>query len=251
MPLTARSSENSSARQLLEEIERFRGQVSGLREPLASEFRAAALAWKQVAERQLAQVRTAVLQEPVRQVFRAGDPVNRGQEAFIPRVNVIGKLEQQVMLATGCPGVILYGRRRRGKSSALRNLTGLGLLPVSVHAATVSMQEPRAFSSVAAFAGRVAQEIPSESPPGTPPETLPELFDLLSRANQQLASGKERLILALDEYENIDSKIGEESSRRTCWPRFASRSRRTGTSPGCSPGATTSKSFRTRPGLRI
>ncbi len=199
----------STARQLFEEIQRFRGQVSGLREPLASEFLAAAQAWQQVAERQLAQVRTAVVEEPVRQVFRAGDPVNRGQEAFIPRVNVIGKLEQQVMLATGCPGVILYGRRRRGKSSALRNLTGMGLLPVSVRAVTVSMQDPKAFSSLAAFAGRLAHEIPTESPQDPPPKTLSELFDWLSQVNQQLASRKERLILALDEYENIDTKIGE------------------------------------------
>jgi hypothetical protein len=198
-----------TARQLIDEIERFRGQVSGLHEPLASEFRAAALAWKQIAERQFAGIQSAVLREPAHQVFRAGDPVNRGQEAFIPRVNVIGKLEQQVMLATGCPGVILYGRRRRGKSSALRNLTGLGLLPVSVRAATISMQEPKAFSSLAAFAGRIAQEIAPELPGGATPETLSELFDLLTRYNQQLASRKERLILALDEYENIDLKIGE------------------------------------------
>lgn len=199
----------ASARQLLDEIERFRGQISGLREPLASEFRAAAFAWKQTAERQLAQVRTAVQQEPVRQVFRAGDPVNRGQEAFIPRVNVIGKLEQQVMLATGCPGVILYGRRRRGKSSALRNLTGLGLLPVSVHVAAISMQDPEAFSSLAAFASKIAREVLPENSGVTPPETLSALFATLGQANQQLASRNERLILALDEYENIDRKIGE------------------------------------------
>lgn len=197
----------STARQLVDEIERFRGNVSGLHEPLASEFRAAALAWKNVAERQLAQVQTAVLKEPVRQVFRAGDPVNHGQEAFVARLNVIGKLEQQVMLATGCPGVILYGRRRRGKSSALRNLTGLGLLPPSVRAVTISMQDPKAFSSLAAFADRLAQEFPS-SPPN-PPQTLPELFDFLSRINEQMAWAKERLVLALDEYENIDVKIGE------------------------------------------
>jgi len=71
------------------------------------------------------------------------------------------------------------------------------------------MQEPKAFSSLAAFAGRVAQEFAPELPGATTPETLPELFDLLSRYNQQLASRKERLILALDEYENIDLKIGE------------------------------------------
>jgi hypothetical protein len=78
-----------------------------------------------------------------------------------------------------------------------------------VHAVTISMQDPKAFSSVAAFAERIAGQVLPESPPQSSAQTLSELFDVLSRANQQLALRKERLILALDEYENIDIKIGE------------------------------------------
>ena len=201
-----------TARQLIDEIDRFYGQVSGFREPLASEFRAAALAWKAVTKRQLSQVQTIVEKEPVRQVFRAGDPVNRRQEAFVPRTNVIGKLEQQVMLSTGCPGIILYGRRRRGKSTVLTNLTGSGFLPDSVRSAVVSMQDPNAFTSLASLTGLLVREVPAEIRGDNGPEsieTLPDFFDFLRRAHDKLASREERLLLALDEYENIDRKIGE------------------------------------------
>jgi hypothetical protein len=64
----------------------------------------------------------------------------------VPRDGAVGELEQQVMLSTGCPGLVLYGRRRMGKSTVLRNLPGL--LPSSVEVVTVSMQHPEAFTSL-------------------------------------------------------------------------------------------------------
>ena len=91
-------------------------------------------------------MRRVVGREPSPQVFRAGDPVDRDREAFVPRDRVVGRLEQQVMLATGCPGVVLYGRRRMGKSTVLRNLEGF--LPTVVRTAYVSMQDPEAFTSL-------------------------------------------------------------------------------------------------------
>ena len=42
----------------------------------------------------------------------------RSREAFVPRFRVLGELENQLMLANGCPGLILYGRRRTGKSTS-------------------------------------------------------------------------------------------------------------------------------------
>ena len=51
--------------------------------------------------------------------------MQRGGEAFVPRERVVGQLERQLMLATGCPALILYGRWRMGKSTLPGNLTGL------------------------------------------------------------------------------------------------------------------------------
>ena len=66
-------------------------------------------------------------------------------------MSVLGQLERQVMLATGCPGLLIYGRRRMGKSTLLRNLDGF--LPGSVRIASISMQNPAAFTSVSSLAG--------------------------------------------------------------------------------------------------
>ena len=95
-----------------------------------SEFRKAAEHWLEIADQQWQSTQAVLYKEPTPQVFRAGDPVDRNQEAFVPRYNVVGDLEKQIMLSTGCPGIILYGRRRMGKSTILKNLRGF--LPGSV-----------------------------------------------------------------------------------------------------------------------
>ncbi|MCZ6679398.1 MAG: ATP-binding protein, partial [Candidatus Poribacteria bacterium] len=145
------------------------------------------------------------------QVFRAGDPVNRESEAFVPRDSVVGELESQIMLSTGCPGLVLYGRRRMGKSTILRNLTGF--LPTTVVPVGVSMQAPQAFASLQSFVRHLAQkvqgEFPNENQPSDEPTDLSGFFDFLSSCNGRLEEEGKRLLLALDEYEMIDTKIGE------------------------------------------
>ena len=197
---------------LVEKIKNFQSQVAGFPEPLASEFRQAAGHWLSIAERQHQQIRSVLNKEPTPQVFRAGDPVDRNQEAFIPRESVLGDLVRQLTLSTGCPGLILYGRRRMGKSTLLRNLEGF--LPTSVRSAVVSMQNPDAFSSQAdllnAIARQIAAAIQSEQQPTAPAlATLKDFFQWLGDCNARLAAMDRRLLLAIDEYENLDRKLGE------------------------------------------
>ena len=194
-----------------ERIQNFRNQVAGFGEPLATEFRAAGARWLEVADRQWAEARAVVDKEPSPQVFRAGDPADRSQEAFIVRERVVGELEAQLMLATGCPGLVLYGRRRTGKSTLLGNLDGF--LPESVSVATLSMQDPRAFTSLDSLIGLIADTIaralPDAPRPAAPPAALPELFEALAATDRWLLGQGRRLLLAIDEYEYLDSRIGE------------------------------------------
>ena len=199
------------ARALRGEIENFYHRLAGFREPLASEFRKAAQKWLRIAGRQWEEARAVLDKEPTPQVFRAGDPVDRSQEAFVLRGRVLGNLERQVMLSTGCPGVLLYGRRRMGKSTILRNL--VGLIPPTVRVKVISMQNPEAFQSIGDFLGLVAREVRAMVPEcgkgGEPPADLAALFALLAECNRSLADAGARLLVALDEYENIDEKIGQ------------------------------------------
>lgn len=196
---------------VLEKIKTFHAQIAGFPQPLAAEFRAAAQAWQDIAERQWRNARQVMDREPTPQLFRAGDPVDRNQEAFVLRGRVVGALEGQIMLATGCPGLVLYGRRRTGKSTLLRNLDGF--LPPEVTVTALSMQNPRAFTSLADFAGllaaRIAAALPEAPRPDPAPADLRALFAVLEGVDHWLADQGRRLILAIDEYEFIDDKIGE------------------------------------------
>jgi len=193
---------------LVKEIETFGQQVAGFEPPLSTELRKAARQWLEIARRELDTARTAATREPTRQVFRAGDPVDREREAFVLRAGILGELECQVMLATGCPGLLLYSRRRMGKSTLLRNLEGL--LPPRVQVVHLSMQQAGAFASlpdlIELIARRVAAVVP-ELP--KPPANLKGLESFLDATQKRLEARDHKLLLALDEYENLDRKIGE------------------------------------------
>jgi hypothetical protein len=193
---------------LVKEIETFEYQVTGLQPPLSTEFRKAARQWLGIARRQLDAARAVVAYEPSRQVFRAGDPVNRESEAFVLRGSILGEVESQVMLATGCPGLLVYGRRRMGKSTLLRNLEGF--LPPRVQIVSLSMQEARAFTSLPDLLGLIAKRVAAVVPDTPePPADLKSFEHFLESTQKRLEADDRRLLLAIDEYENLDEKIGE------------------------------------------
>ena len=201
------------AQALRTEIENFRYRVDQLhlRDAVATEFKIAATKWLSVAERQLQKARAVANKAATPQVFRAGDPVDRDKEAFVPRLRVISDLEGQLALATGCPGLLLYGRRRTGKSTTLKNLTFS--LPSDISVATISMQNPEAFTSVATFASLIQKAVASvctRENRDTPAPSLIGLCDALTELDTQLnKTARKRLLLAIDEYEMLDKKIGD------------------------------------------
>lgn len=194
---------------LCEKIKTFQSQVSGFPQPLATEFRTAARQWLTIAEEQRRKVEAILRRAPTPQVFRAGEPVDRNQEAFVPRMRVLEELDRQLTLSTGCPGLILYGRRRMGKSTLLRNMTDF--LPTSVRLVTFSMENPNAFASQAGFIQLIVQELHSLWPDWLQAEarTLKDFFHVLTLWNAKLEESDQRLLLAIDEYEYLDLKIGE------------------------------------------
>ena len=124
------------------------------------------------------------------------------------------------MLATGCPGLLLYGRRRMGKSTLLRNLDGF--IDDLVRLAYVSMEDAEAFTSlplllttlsraahaVLAMHGGDAMPLVAGGEPPTV-ETLVEFGKAMAAINRGLQYTNRRLLLAVDEFEMIDRKIGE------------------------------------------
>ncbi len=198
------------ARQLCETIQAFGSRVGGFNEPLATEFRTAARTWSIPAEQQWREAKAVSDRQPTQQVFRAGDPVDIGQEAFVPRTAVVGDIAAQLTLATGCPGLILYGRRRTGKSTVLRNLHSF--LGPETPVLVLSMQDPGLFTSQDMFAAGIVRAVAGLWPNDPLPQDGPALAGLmaaLTQANDRLTREGKRLLITLDEYENIDAKIGE------------------------------------------
>lgn len=199
------------AAQVTQTIETLSHRVGGLHEPLASEFRSAGQHWLAIARAEQDKTTLLVKAQPTRQVFRAGDPVERENEAFIPRYPVIESLDAQLMLATGCPGLLLYGRRRMGKSTLLRNLGGF--IDASVVPAYFSMQDPAAFSTQTSFVKRLQAQLTTALPAvAAAPECsleLDGLYRFLGEVEAHLRAQNRRVLLACDEFEMIDQKIGE------------------------------------------
>ena len=136
----------------------------------------------------------------------------RKLEAFVPRMDTLRRLQHQVLLNAGCPGTVLFAPRRRGKSTILQNLVGWGFLPDNVLTAINSMQDPKAFSSLRSFTRLLATDIRAatgQTSGDEAPEDPTGLYNLLDATNHKLEAADQRLILALDEYENIDRKIGK------------------------------------------
>ena len=200
-------------------IDTFSNRIGGLDEPLVSEFRKAAENWRLLAQKQLDVAKELVEKEPAAQVFQAGRAVDPGSEAFVPRFSVLEKLEQHASMPAGSPGIVLYGRRRMGKSTTLRNLTYF--LPKSVFPIFMSMQDPRLFSSQRSFLSQLSTVIANplrqphlgkSSRDGKPLidiNSLSEFISFLDSTNRDLPKLGTKVLLSIDEYEKIDQKIDE------------------------------------------
>jgi hypothetical protein len=99
-----------------------------------------------------------------------------------------------------------------GKSTLLRNLEGF--LPGSVLVVNVSMQQAQAFTSQASLLALLAESMAVAlgdlRPQGQAPAGDAVAFaGWLDACTERLQAADKRLLLALDEYEYIDNKIGE------------------------------------------
>jgi hypothetical protein len=93
----------------------------------------------------------------------------------------------------------------------LKNLPAF--LPPRVRVATLSMQDAKAFTSLDSLLRLIAKTVQDAcrdlDVATVEPTGLAELFPWLGRVNERLDQRGERLLLAIDEYESLDLKIGD------------------------------------------
>lgn len=125
----------------------------------------------------------------------------------------MSKFEELLDIEGECPPVVIYSRRRMGKTTFLLNLQGI--ISSGVFVATLSMQQARAFSGLDTLVGLIAERVLKvlsgevEDLRATKPENLEGLEAFLWIVNERLTKADRRLLLVIDEYENLDVKIGE------------------------------------------
>jgi hypothetical protein len=191
----------AQAELLLAKIQALYDDSARRREPLRTEVDEAVRRWEAIAQYEVDAVRRPG--ELHRWAFPGG-PVDRDGEAYLPRQQVIRELERHIRAASGCRAMVLYSGRRMGKSTVLENLRGE--LHNTVDSVVVSMQDPEMFEGVATFCAGLGRLV---LPDSLPPEDLRGLFRHLGERNESLKAADRRLLIAIDEYEMIDEKIGE------------------------------------------
>ena len=188
---------------VLREIEAIPQAERGLMEEIAIRWRDALLA---VA----AEVGEVLIARPVTNPYVVGDPVvGRG---FVGREEILRRLEEYWAGSRVPPSVVLYGHRRMGKTSLLRNLPGR--LGASVHVAYVNLLLLGEASGgvgdvLLALAHGIGQALKRAGRPAPPldedhlvshPYRTFERF--LERVRDLL--GEDRLIVGVDEFEQLE-----------------------------------------------
>jgi hypothetical protein len=142
-----------------------------------------------------------------------GAPLTEKQEIFVGRTDIIERIEQH-LLDTNRPSILLYGQRRMGKTSLLRNLRRLfqsDIVPlfVDVQGASLAGDYPDLLYNIARQVRRSAEQYGGNELPAinrerlveSPFTTLMEWLDLLEKA--LAVSGYRLALLAFDEIEAL------------------------------------------------
>jgi hypothetical protein len=179
------------------------------REPV----RAIAAAWRDLLLNTAAEVGQAAPTKPVRNPYSIGDPVIG--KGLVGRDDVLRRLEELWYGSASPPSVVIFGHRRMGKTSILRNLDGR--LGSRVHVAYVNLLLPGSLRNGAVdlfvkLADSIADTLRHKQAPAPPIddaafERRPELA--FERYLKQVGAtlNEQRLIIALDEFERLEEWI--------------------------------------------
>jgi len=186
-------------------------------ERYAVRFRPIATRWRRIVGahvRELAE--EAEARQEIANPYIIGVPLTERQEIFVGRTDVGARIEG-LLLDRRRPPLLLYGQRRMGKTSLLNNLGRL--LPSTIVPLFVDLQGPATQASDhAGFLYNVARFIADSARrhglalPRLPREALAS--DPFTRFDEWLdevegALGQSTALLALDEFETLDSAIAK------------------------------------------
>ncbi|MDB9428434.1 ATP-binding protein [Microcystis aeruginosa CS-555/01A07] len=166
------------------------------------------LTWAEISTSIAGTVGTVTTTQPIPNPYIIGDPGKR----FVGREDILREL-QSMWSGDNLSSVVLYGHRRMGKTSILRNLEAY--LPPNVSVIYINLQRLATVTSLAEVLLTMAEEIAQTLAIDAPEEEKicqhPEMYfnRYLDRLMRQILPKKAKtgLIIALDEFEIIEDLI--------------------------------------------
>ncbi len=149
--------------------------------------------------------------QPIHNPYVAGDPVEGN--LFVGRGQVIKQLEELWLMSNQLQSVVLYGHRRMGKTSILKNLSSY--LGSSIKVAYINLLNLGAVSTdqgesevLIALSDAISQTVSISPPSDEDFLRLPSVtFQRFIRSISQQFNPGQGLIIALDEFEKIEELI--------------------------------------------
>lgn len=196
---------------LLEDLEQSRPQLVW---PIAREI---ATQWRDALSKAAGVIGQQAITKPVRNPFVVGDPVTG--ELFVGREDVMRRLEELwgSDLSVQAPSVVLYGHRRMGKTSILQNLGkrfGRDAIIVLFTMQRVGRVEAT-WELLIAMALEIYDSLVDSGIRGIAEPREPAFVENPYRAFNRFLSqarravGERRVILTIDEFEEIERGIAE------------------------------------------
>jgi hypothetical protein len=166
-----------------------------------------AKSWEKILLTATSEIGEIVILQPLKNPYIIGDPVQGS--AFVGREDIMNQLAELWLLGQSVQSVVLYGHRRMGKTSILRNVhSHIGSTVYLAYVNLLLLSNPQGEADVLIFICDEIQRVTGMEPPSNRDfADFPE--NTCRRYIQQVCDRLEnqKLIIALDEFEQIENFI--------------------------------------------
>jgi hypothetical protein len=207
--------------EMRQEVESFREAMTYVEPPVGFGFRTVASRWLEVVTKEEAECQKRLAFTPIPNPFIVGNPLQqRDHDLFKGRRDIIVAIEENIINANQRPALLLYGRRRTGKSSTLLNLPRLlssQFVPVYIDCQDAKWRDGNVtfcYNLAAAIFGELHQRnmLDGLSRPRLEQfekyafTRLDEYLDEIEQLSRRI---NKKILLSFDEYERMELGIKE------------------------------------------
>jgi hypothetical protein len=215
---TSRSARAFASNRALGELQTILEHETDLPEAERSLVIKIAQTWQEALLEITAEVGEAAITQPVQNPYVIGDPVEGA--LFVGRDDIMRQLQELWLMGTHLQSVVIYGHRRMGKTSILKNVAQV--LGAGLRVAYVNLLKSAGADNLSDVLLSISDQVaatlaippPSDAEMTISPARTFERF--LQRATNGLAEG-EGLIIALDEFEKIEELIRAGTLETSFW----------------------------------